>query len=57
MRVETPNPNNVTLINSNVNVPECSRENNLGSQLTERSQVNNEIQFGRRFSNKKITSG
>ena len=53
MRVETPNPNNVTLINSNVNVPECSRENNLGSQLTERSQVINEIQFGRRFSNKK----
>ena len=43
-QVETPNPGNVTLTNSNVNVEGGLVENSSINQLTEHSLLNNEIQ-------------
>ena len=43
-QVETPNPGNVTLTNSNVNDQEGSGENSSINQLTEPSLLNSEIQ-------------
>ena len=43
-QVETPNPGNETLTNSNVNVQEGLGENNSSNQLTEPSLLNSEIQ-------------
>ena len=43
-QVETPNPGNVTLTISNVNVQEGSGENSSVNQLTEPSLLNSEIQ-------------
>ena len=43
-QVETPNPGNMTLTNSNVNVQEGLGENNSEDQLIEPSVVSNEIQ-------------
>ena len=43
-QVETPNPGNVTLTNSNVNVQEGLGENSSVNQLNEPSLLNKEIQ-------------
>ena len=43
-QVETPNPGNETLTNSNVNVQEGLGENSSLNQLTEPSLLNSEIQ-------------
>ena len=43
-QVETPNPGNVTLTNSNVNDQEGLGENSAINQLTEPSLLNSEIQ-------------
>ena len=43
-QVETPNADNATLTNSNVNVQESLGGSNSEHQLTERSQISNEIQ-------------
>ena len=44
-QVETPNPGNVTLTNSNVNVQEGLGKNSSKNQLTEPSLLSNEIQI------------
>ena len=43
-QVETPNPGNETLTNSNVNVQEGLGENSSLNQLTEPSLLNSEFQ-------------
>ena len=43
-QVETPNPGNAALTNSNVDVQEGLRENSSMNQLTEPSLLNREIQ-------------